>query len=598
MARVGRLFLLCSFAVFSFYLAGCHSTHKGDAGFENPGPQSVDSTLDKYSDQELRRFLANRRNKSLYDDSPADVKAYSDGQILDFMTYRQKTLYGTDRRIEFFDIQDPIQFTVANSVAALVDSDHYRETSTSYQLSGDTLGAHENLCAGEHFSSEPEIAFCTAFVVGPDLIATAGHCVPQNLESVRLVFGYRAQRKPQTVNDPQTITEIPKSQVYKISEVVKTKYDGDDTRAIDYAVMRVDRKIPDHLPLPLDTETGVAVNDQLYVVGFPMGLPMKLADRGIVRRVATEGYFVSNLDTFGGNSGSPVMRAGSLTVEGILVRGNNDFVYRGTCQVALVCARNRDCKLDGEDATSIKAIEDVFTTQKTAPSDAEAHPPITKTFSSGPVVSGTMKNFSAEYTLVSDPAPPGYKIANYDISLTGDRVCNAFSTCRATLEGSRVVFRFSLQGHDEWAPPGQATSVGNLVVTYEYVGSALAASASASDSAQMDWHTEDRNGNQYIINWEIDPACRGAHDAQHPCNFTHTQRSFAGDNTPYDHWDIGVEAPGPVTQVECQTTGPNEFNEVKGDTRGLIGGRLARCTGWINGGDFPIRMTVHYKMRW
>ncbi len=112
-------------------------------------------------------------------------------------------------------------------------------------------------------------------------------------------------------------------------------------------------------------------------------------------------------------------------------------------------------------------------------------------------------------------------------------------------------------------------------------------------------HTEDREGNQYVITWEVDPACQHFQpDSNHRCTFTHTQTSFAGDNTRYDHWDISLKAPGPVSEVSCQATGSNEFNEVKGDTRGELEGEWARCRGWINGGDSNIRLTAHYQRLW
>lgn len=95
------------------------------------------------------------------------------------------------------------------------------------------------------------------------------------------------------------------------------------------------------------------------------------------------------------------------------------------------------------------------------------------------------------------------------------------------------------------------------------------------------------------------PTCRGfTDDGQHRCSFTRTQTSFAGDNTPFDHWDMSVKAPGAVSNVVCQTTGSNEFNEVKGDTKGLIEGDWGRCKGWINGGDAPVNLTVYYEMLW
>jgi len=480
---------------FGLSIGGCQSFMQKKPASGSQEPQDINAVLNKYTDQQLRAFISSRRNKSLHDDTPADVRLYSDTQIGEFITYRQKTLYGPDRRKEFYEIQDPVQLTVVNSVGAMIDSDHFLESPSGYELSGDSLGNDKklNLCSGAHYEMEPEISYCTAFVVGSDLIATAGHCVPRILDHVRLVFGYRAIRPHE---DTQIVREIPKTQVYKISDVVKCRDDeplkqndkceGDAQggRTLDYALLRVDRKIPDHLPLPLDIATGVAERDELYVVGYPLGLPMKLADQALVRNVSNAGYFASNLDTFAGNSGSPVLRAGTLTVEGIFVRGDNDFWLQGSCQVPLVCPRDRDCKNDGEDATSLKAVADVFDISKLQSSDSATHESITKTFSSGIVMSGVGAAFSSEYTVVSDPAPPGYKIANYSSSLGGSRVCNAWSTCRTSIEGDRVVFRFTLQGDVHRVgfdlPFGQhiATDVavaavpseGHLVVTYSWAG--------------------------------------------------------------------------------------------------------------------------------
>ena len=113
------------------------------------------------------------------------------------------------------------------------------------------------------------------------------------------------------------------------------------------------------------------------------------------------------------------------------------------------------------------------------------------------------------------------------------------------------------------------------------------------------FHDMDREGNKYVVNWDSDPNCSNFdHATSHRCNFTHTQMKFAGDNTPYDHWDLKFEAPGPITSVTCQPTGSNEFNQVKGDTRGEIDGHWATCQGWINGGDAPIHMTAYYQQKW
>jgi Trypsin-like peptidase domain len=431
----------------------------------------VQEILNKYSMEDLKAILNSRGNKALYDSNHSELKDVSSAAIVDNIISRQKSIYGsngTDRRRDFWEVQDPKQLTVANSVAALIRPDHYKETQTGLVLSGASLGEKMQLCSDQNYFDQPVIAYCTAFVVGSDLVATAGHCAGTDISSgVRIVFGYR---KTRTADRFHTDTEIPKRDVFKVIEVVSEKVEA---KGVDYAILRVDRPIKDHLPLPLESDNPVQVGEQLYVLGFPSGLPMKLADQGFVREVSENGYFVSNLDTFGGNSGSPVLRSDSLTVEGILVRGDTDYERRDYCNVAFVCPSETGCR--GEDSTLIASVAGIVGTTTKA---AQTKFPITKVFSSPPEPSGVGAAFSPEYTVTSEPPPPGYKIAHFEYSLTGDRTCNRWSTCKAVIEGDRAVFRFTLQGHQEWLgifsnqsggpglQPGQAASQGHLVVTY------------------------------------------------------------------------------------------------------------------------------------
>jgi hypothetical protein len=82
-------------------------------------------------------------------------------------------------------------------------------------------------------------------------------------------------------------------------------------------------------------------------------LPTKFADGAAVRNNQPDAFFVANLDTYGGNSGSPVFNSDTHEVEGILVRGDADFVQHGNCQVSLVCPTT-GCR--GEDCTRIAEI--------------------------------------------------------------------------------------------------------------------------------------------------------------------------------------------------------------------------------------------------
>ena len=93
----------------------------------------------------------------------------------------------------------------------------------------------------------------------------------------------------------------------------------------------------------------------MVVIGYPSGLPTKIADQAQVRTNKHRNFFVANLDTFGGNSGSPVINKSSGLVEGILVRGESDYKYnrvRGRFENN-VCV---DSGCRGEDVTKISSI--------------------------------------------------------------------------------------------------------------------------------------------------------------------------------------------------------------------------------------------------
>ena len=69
-----------------------------------------------------------------------------------------------------------------------------------------------------------------------------------------------------------------------------------------------------------------------------------------MRDNSPSGHFVANLDAYGGNSGSPVFNSDTHEVEGVLVRGDTDFVLQGGCRVSLVCPTT-GCR--GEDCTRV-----------------------------------------------------------------------------------------------------------------------------------------------------------------------------------------------------------------------------------------------------
>ncbi|MBL7644841.1 MAG: trypsin-like peptidase domain-containing protein [Candidatus Hydrogenedentes bacterium] len=239
-----------------------------------------------------------------------------------------KVVYGTDDRRDVFEETDADRRALADSTCALVDASNLTEaedgTFALQTYDYDYYGFEP--CEGEPFASQPVAAYCTAFVVGPDLIATAGHCYSDSdLPYARFVFGFRM------IDGETPRTTFDADEVYTGVEVVARQLEGD----FDYAVIRVDRPIvaPGARILRLRGAGTIPEGTRVGVIGHPAGLPTKIAfgDNSVVRASDEVGYFVTNLDTFGGNSGSPVFNADTGLVEGILVRGEEDFELDGDC---------------------------------------------------------------------------------------------------------------------------------------------------------------------------------------------------------------------------------------------------------------------------
>ena len=132
--------------------------------------------------------------------------------------------------------------------------------------------------------------------------------------------------------DTPTLT-LDASQVYFGAEIVARQQEIDS----DWALIRLDRPVMDHVPLDLRRAGQVPDQQDLFVVGHPLGLPRKYAGGAVVQDNTPASYFAANLDTYMGSSGSPVINTQTGVVEGLLFGGNVDFVRDGDCERSSVC---------------------------------------------------------------------------------------------------------------------------------------------------------------------------------------------------------------------------------------------------------------------
>lgn len=261
-----------------------------------------------------------------------------------------KVIYGADDRYDLYQVTDAKLLKLADSTVGLFQGYNVKIEGDIAKLTTRSYSSSYNLCKEEPFYDQVTGAFCSGSLVAPDVIMTAGHCVKSasSCESTKFVFGFGIKEKGVLPK------EVPASEVYSCAELIGREQVG---TGADWALIRLDRKVTDHEPIKYDLGDAVKNGDPLVVIGHPAGLPTKVAGGASVRDASRNGYFVANLDTYGGNSGSAVFNANTGVAVGILVRGETDYTYQNGCRVSNVCASD-GCR--GEDVTKLSAMTSPF----------------------------------------------------------------------------------------------------------------------------------------------------------------------------------------------------------------------------------------------
>ncbi|MBP0640079.1 serine protease [Cupriavidus sp. AcVe19-6a] len=271
--------------------------------------------------------------------------------ILTEMRSRQKVVYGEDDRVDVINCADPVRRERARSVAAIVERKNLVAVGEGQvSIGGSTLEqryalAGKPLCQREAFRTQHCAALGSAFLVAPNVIATAHHCLNEETFAARcLVFDF------ETGAEGVAPTQFHVDKIYGFKRYLAGDFSPDGS---DWALIELDRPVEGRPPLALSSGASAVDLLPLYVIGHPSGLPKKIAGNAEIRVNTASTHFIANLDTYGGNSGSPVFNALTHEVEGILVRGGTDFVPLGDCYASLICPIS-GCR--GEDCSRISPI--------------------------------------------------------------------------------------------------------------------------------------------------------------------------------------------------------------------------------------------------
>ena len=249
-----------------------------------------------------------------------------------------QVIYGEDDRRDLHQLTEERWQELARSTAVLVDRRYVQKLTdeeTTYRLVTEKVGKRYDLCRSERFWEQPSAAsYCSGFLVGENVLVSAAHCFNDAgaCKTTAVVFDYAYHSSDR---DP---TRVAESNVYFCEEVLEHIYEIGS--GLDFAVVRLDRAVQGRKPLPLSTKVEVNKGEAVTVIGHPLGLPSKMS-QGNIRSVRGKGYFVINADLYTGNSGSPVFDSRTGVVKGLVARGEDDFITRGSCDVS------KTCDLDG-----------------------------------------------------------------------------------------------------------------------------------------------------------------------------------------------------------------------------------------------------------
>lgn len=285
--------------------------------------------------------------------------------IAPFSAFAQgKGIYGEDGRQDYFQVPGEVR-QLADSVVSLWRSDKVTRDGNVFALTTRNFGQSMSLCPDERFYDQPKGAFCSGVLVGEDMIMTSGHCIADEAacSSTKIVFGFAIKKEGETAASTR-----PAGEVYGCKRIIESRlpttanfvarWIGPRWAGPDYALIRLDRKVSGHKPLPINRKQKLAKGDRLFAIGHPSGLPLKVAGDAKIRDVSPKDFFMADLDTYEGNSGSPVFSAETGLIEGVLFDGGEDFVDPPVgCKHSYVVAQEKG---EGEYVTRISVLADLI----------------------------------------------------------------------------------------------------------------------------------------------------------------------------------------------------------------------------------------------
>jgi hypothetical protein len=239
--------------------------------------------------------------------------------------------WADDLMMDSYEIMNERINRNADCTAAICMKDSLIDENNEFStLKVKNYGETFNLCDIEPFSHQPIAAgiMFSGFLVKDDVIVTAGHSVNEsNVTDLRILFGYKM------VDSVTPVTRFANENIYQGVKIIRRIYNAGGNGP-DWALVKLDRNVVGQTVPRLSTKE-ISCDQAIYVIGHPLGLPMKYGG-GVYVGDVDETSFIANLNIYSGNSGAPVFDLNTNEFIGMVVRGEKrDFRWTGKCWISV-----------------------------------------------------------------------------------------------------------------------------------------------------------------------------------------------------------------------------------------------------------------------
>jgi V8-like Glu-specific endopeptidase len=230
------------------------------------------------------------------------------------------SVFNGDDRKDVYEYPLDSYKEISKSIPALIQKSKLVKNGDKYDIMAKSLKETLSFCSDTPFANEPQLANCSASLIGEDLVLTAAHCLDKEPNSIFHKSKYVIAFDYKKDNNAEELKSLKASDVYEIDSMPLHIFDWGTMH--DVAILKLKRKVVGRKILKMNLKYDYKVGLDLFMIGYPLGISQKLTDEGKIASVNMEkNSFRHHLDTFSVNSGSAIFDTTTQDIVGVLVRG-------------------------------------------------------------------------------------------------------------------------------------------------------------------------------------------------------------------------------------------------------------------------------------